>query len=96
MRRAAKVDKNQGEIVAALRAVGATVSSLHQIGDGIPDLLVGFRCVNYLLEVKTSAGTLTKDQVKWHDKWRGQKAVVRTPHEALLLIGALRGDTNQP
>ena len=42
MRRAARVDENQGLIVKALRACGATVRVISQ-GDGIPDLLVGYR-----------------------------------------------------
>ncbi len=52
MRRAANVDRNQPEIVAALRAAGATVEYLHAVGGGCPDLLVGYRGANYVLEVK--------------------------------------------
>ena len=52
MRRAAKIDANQTEIVKALRQVGASVQSLASTGKGCPDLLVGFRGVNWLLEVK--------------------------------------------
>jgi hypothetical protein len=52
VRRAAKVDANQREVVAALRGAGATVQLLHAVGEGCPDLLVGYRGGNYLLEVK--------------------------------------------
>ena len=81
MRRAAKVDANQADIVAALRMAGATVQPLHAVGKGCPDLLVGYQRVNYLLEVKDgskvpSAQKLTDDQVEWHELWRGQAAVV--------------------
>ncbi|GAB3763573.1 hypothetical protein GCM10028796_17310 [Ramlibacter monticola] len=81
MRRAAKVDRNQPEIVAALRRIGADVFSLAAVGDGIPDLLVGFRGTTYLLEVKDgskppSARQLTDDQIKWHAAWRGGRCVV--------------------
>ena len=55
MRRAAAVDANQSEIVAALRKAGVTVTPLHQVGGGCPDLLCGFRGVNTLLEVKDHA-----------------------------------------
>ena len=41
MRRASRIDKNQPMIVEALRAEGASVVHLHQLGKGIPDLLVG-------------------------------------------------------
>jgi hypothetical protein len=42
MRRIARVDKNQAEIVSALRKAGARVLHLHQHGEGCPDILVGF------------------------------------------------------
>ena len=92
MRRAAKVDANQSEIVAAFRKAGATVTPLHAVGQGCPDLLVGFRGVNYAVEVKDgakppSARKLTPDQVSWHDTWRGQVAVVKSAAEALALLG---------
>lgn len=92
MRRAAKVDANQADIVEALRAVGATVQPLHMVGDGCPDLLVGYRVQNFIMEVKDgdkppSRRKLTPDQVDWHSEWRGQKAVVKTPEEALAVIG---------
>lgn len=89
--RAAKVDRNQSEIVAALRRVGATVEPLHAVGKGVPDLLVGFRGRNFLLEVKDqlkppSARKLTPDQVKWHEAWRGQKEVVKSVDEAIAVV----------
>jgi hypothetical protein len=93
MRRAANVDRNQPEIVAALRAAGATVEHLHAVGGGCPDLLVGYRGANYLLEVKdgkkaASERKLNPDQVVWHAAWRGQKVVVEDPEQALRAIGA--------
>ena len=96
MRRAAKVDANQAQIVDALRSAGATVQPLHAVGKGCPDLLVGHRGVNLLIEVKDgskppSARKLTQDQVSWHDTWRGQVAVVETVDQALGLINIGRG-----
>ena len=93
MRRAAKVDANQAEIVKALRAVGAKVQSLAAVGDGCPDLLVGFRGLNYLIEIKDgdkppSKRALTDDQVQWHAAWTGQIAVAKSVSEALASIGA--------
>lgn len=91
-RYAAKVDANQSEIVAALRAAGATVTPTHSAGEGFPDLAVGFRGQSFLIEVKDgskppSARKLTPDQQKWHAAWRGQKAVASTVAEALAVIG---------
>lgn len=93
MRRAAKVDDNQSEIVAALRGIGASVETLHRVGGGCPDLLVGWRGQNFLIEVKDgskppSERKLTGWQEHWHGAWRGQKAVAINVEEALAIIGA--------
>lgn len=89
MRRAARVDANQAEIVAALRQVGASVVLLHQVGGGCPDIGVGYRGRTYLIEIKAKGGTLTEDEREWHQQWRGQVAVVYSREEALRVIGAL-------
>lgn len=95
MRRAAKIDANQTEIVAALRKAGAFVQSLADCGKGVPDLLVGFRRNTYLLELKDgkkppSARELTPDQIKWHLAWNGGVLmVVNSVDEALAAIGVI-------
>ena len=94
MRRAAKVDANQREVVAALRGAGASVQLLHAVGEGCPDLLVGHLGVNYLLEVKDgqkppSAQKLTPQQEIWHRDWRGHRVVVNSPEAALAAIGVI-------
>lgn len=91
MRRASKTDRNQAEIVAALRDAGATVQPLHAVGKGCPDLLVGFRGRNMLLEVKDwkaakSDRVLTDPQVEWHGGWKGQVAQVETVDAALAVV----------
>jgi len=91
MRRAAKVDDNQTEIVAALRKIGATVQPLHAVGQGCPDILVGWRGMNTILEIKDgkkppSARKLTEDQEKWHAAWRGQVTVVETVEQAIEAV----------
>lgn len=93
-RYAAKVDRNQAEIVAALRAVGATVQPLHTVGAGCPDLLVGFRGRNILIEVKDwKAGKADRElnavQKDWHAGWKGQVAKVEDVDAALAVIGAI-------
>jgi hypothetical protein len=92
VRRVARVDENQAEIVKAYTDIGASVTELHRHGEGVPDLLVGWRGVNYLVEVKNpkqdlSHRALTPAQKTWHAHWRGQKAVVFTVYQALALIG---------
>lgn len=95
MRRAAKVDANQDQIVSALRAAGAIVQSLAAIGKGCPDLLCAFRGNLFLLEVKDgnkvpSAQKLTDAQAKWHQAWGALVEVVNSPEAALRAIGAVR------
>lgn len=90
-RRAAAVDANQSEIVEALRKAGASVQPLHGVGMGCPDLLIGFRGTNLLLEVKDgdkvpSARKLTEWQEKWHMVWEGQVATVTSAEEALAVL----------
>lgn len=96
MRRAAKVDANQEQIVQALRAAGATVQSLAGVGKGVPDLLVGYQGKTLLMEVKDgrlapSARRLTEDQLVWHGAWRGGPlAVVDGVDAALRALGAIK------
>jgi Holliday junction resolvase len=87
-RRAARRDKNEKEIIEALRQAGASVTQISE--KGAPDLLVGFRGQTYLLETKTARGKLTEDQQHWVSTWQGHQAVVvRTVEAALIAIGAM-------
>ena len=86
MRYDARSDANQQDIIDALRAIGATDTSLHRVGQGVPDLICGFRGVNVLLEVKTATGKLTADEAFWIDDWRGQAAIVRNVGEAITVL----------
>ena len=97
MRRAAKVDANQAEIVADLRACGVSVQPLHTVGSGTPDILCGWRNRNVLIEIKDgskppSARRLTPDQADWHAAWRGQVAVAESTEQALSIIGIEVGE----
>jgi hypothetical protein len=81
VRTAARVDRNQKEIMAWLKNHGYSVQSLAQIGKGCPDLLVGKFGQNYLIEVKDGAKTksaqrLTKAQGKFHSEWKGTIEVI--------------------
>ena len=91
MRRAARTDENQASIVAGLRAFGASVQPLHAVGQGCPDLLVGYRGRNYLIEVKNpekpkADQQLTPRQVEWHGAWVGDVHTVRTLDGAIEFI----------
>jgi Holliday junction resolvase len=87
VRRASRVDENHGEIVKALRKVGCSVLSLAAIGRGAPDLLLGYKGRNVLLEVKRPKGKLNDQQQAFKAAWRGDLCVVRSVDEALLVLG---------
>ena len=67
-----KVDKNQKDVVKALRSMGATVVDLSAVGKGMTDLLVGFDGQTILLEVKSGADKkFTPQQIKFFAGWKG-------------------------
>jgi Holliday junction resolvase len=96
MRRRAASDGNQPEIVAALRKCGATVVTCHAVGQGFPDLVVGYRGDTYMIEVKDPTQPkhrheLTPAQVEFHGAWRGKPiAKVFTVDDALRAVGAVQ------
>jgi hypothetical protein len=88
--RAKKIDANQVDIVKALRQYGCSVTHLHEVGRGCPDLLIGIHGRTGLLELKDgtkppSARTRTLDQKEWVATWKGG------PHALVTDVdGALR------
>jgi len=90
--RAKRVDDNQKRIVKQLRQLGVSVQHLHTIGQGCPDLLLGYRNKNYLVELKDenkkkSAKKLTEDEATFFNDWRGQVSKCETLDEILKVIG---------
>lgn len=79
-----RTDHNEKEIVAALRQAGRDVICVN----GIFDLLVGYRGVTFILEVKnpkTKHG-LTDKQEYWLRVWQGNPIfVVETPEQAIAV-----------
>jgi Holliday junction resolvase len=91
MRRAARVDANQRELVRLAQAAGCSVQSLAQVGKGCPDLLLGRRGSNLLVEVKdgskpASQRKLRESQETWRAGWRGQVTTIETPQELVDLL----------
>lgn len=84
-----KVDSNQTKVVKALREFGCSVQHLHAVGRGCPDIVVGYKDRNYLLEIKDGEKKLTPDQVIWHYDWKGQVEVVTSPEQAIETIKKL-------
>ncbi len=97
MNHAKRTDHNQAEIVAAARAHGLRVYSLHLVGEGFPDLVVGgaMPCPNCgyyfwqdkLVEIKMPGKDLEDNQVAWWEKWNGQANVAHHWEELAALTG---------
>lgn len=96
MRKLARTDANQPAIVDLLRRAGARVLPLHNMGGGVPDLLLGYHGRLALVEIKDgtkppSARRLTPDEERWHAAWAEYPVfVVSTDDEALAMLEALR------
>jgi len=94
MRVRGRVDRNQPEIVRALRQIGASVQSLADVGQGCPDLLVAFRGKTLLMEVKDgllppSQKRLTEDEQIWHKTWQAPVLVVESVQDALKFVSSI-------
>jgi hypothetical protein len=84
MRRAARVDSNQEQVIIALRAAGAYVWII-----GLPvDLLVGYKNHTMLMEIKAGPKKrLTALQQDFFEKWDGGTLVrVDGPEAALAAL----------
>lgn len=91
MRKKARVDANQKEIVTELRKLDVSVLHTHQLGKGAPDLILGYRNDNFLIELKDGSKTksqqkLTPDELEFQNKWRGNYAVCNSLEQVLTVI----------
>lgn len=95
MRRAARRDAGEQDIIKAMREAGAFVKVIND--EGTFDLLVGYtgtsgRFYTLLLEIKDgtkppSARRLTDAEQKFHDTWPGDNLyIVNSVEEALSLL----------
>lgn len=86
-----RLDDNQREVAAALRAAGCLVLSLADLGYGAPDLLVQAHGRLVLLEIKDgrkppSARKLTRYEQQFQQLgWRVD--VVESVRDALIAVG---------
>jgi hypothetical protein len=70
MRRAARIDLTQPEMVQFLMEGEYNVQNLSQVGGGCPDLLVGCPWGELVLvECKSPGGRLNAEQKRWHMAW---------------------------
>ena len=89
MRKKARIDLNQKDIVGHLRTLGASVLHTHQLGHGAPDIVAGINGVNVLIEIKNGDKPLTTDEVLFHETWRGYVCVLRSLDDATQLFYAM-------
>jgi|SRR5690348_17229097 len=99
MRRyAAKVDDNHARLVRLWRGLGAYVVDCSHVGNGFPDVLIGWRGRWITAEIKDgakqpSARKLTADQQVLHAEAARVGCtvhVIKNDDEALALLGAKR------
>jgi hypothetical protein len=87
-----RTDSNHAEIIKALRKIpNLSVFSTHEVGKGFPDIVIGYKGINYLIEIKDgnkppSARKLTDAELKFHNDWRGQIKIVNNLDEVLNLL----------
>jgi hypothetical protein len=87
-----RTDRNHAEIIKALRKIpNLSVFSTHEVGKGFPDIVLGYKGINYLIEIKDgnkppSARKLTDSEVKFHQDWKGQIKIVNNLDEVLNLL----------
>lgn len=82
MRRAAKRDTSEEEVVQALEAIGFAVERLS--AEGMPDLLMSKAGRWYVAEVKTGKRGLTPAQVRMHQAARADIPILRNREDAIL------------
>jgi hypothetical protein len=90
MRRAARRDDNEQDIIKAMRAEGAYVKQIND--EGLFDLLVSHRGETLLIEVKDgakppSARRLTEAELKFHEEWPlSNLFIITSVEEAIALL----------
>ena len=89
MRIHGRTDKNQRDIVSALRKAGARVAITSDLGNGYADLVVGFRGTMMWMECKSKGGRLTQDELSFYSEWCPYMVVVYSVEDALKAIGAI-------
>lgn len=91
MRRAARADINQPDIVRKLRSMGASIWHTHTLGRGGPDIVIGYCGVNVLAEIKRDEREqLTLAEYKFHAAWRGHIVTIRNERDAVQLLEGMK------
>ena len=87
-----RTDSNHAEIIKALRKIpNLSVFSTHEVGKGFPDIVIGYKGINYLIEIKDgkkspSQRKLTDVELDFHLSWNGQIDTIKNLDELLQII----------
>ncbi len=90
--KARRIDDNQNQVVKALRQIpGVSVFITSMVGRGYPDLNIGFKGENLLIELKDGSKTasrkkLTEDEKKFHKDWKGSVHIVESLEDVLSIL----------
>jgi Holliday junction resolvase len=84
-------DANQSKIIKHLKEVGVSVVDLSNVGDGCGDILVGWKKVNYLFEIKDgdkpkSKRKLTPAQREFHATFKGDIRIIESFDDACKIL----------
>jgi len=87
-----RTDANHKKLIDKIRQIpSASVFSTHEVGKGFPDIVVGYRGLNYMFEIKDGKKTaskkkLTQAEIKFHSNWTGQISVVEKIEDILNIL----------
>jgi len=87
-----RTDANHKQIIDQIRQISfASVFSTHELGKGFPDIVVGFRGINYLFEIKdgkksASQKKLTEAEIKFRNNWMGQVHIIEKIEDVLEIL----------
>jgi len=90
LRRAARIDLVQPEIVAAFRAAGCDVLHTHTLGRGAPDIFVAFGGIWLACEIKGDKGKLTSSQESLYNSLKTRPRIVRNVEEVKATVDTLK------
>lgn len=95
MIRANRRDQNHWRIVAEFRTLGCSVQDTSRVGDGCPDVYVGYLGRHHGVEIKRpKKGRVEHTQIRWAATTKGCWHLVKTVEDVheLVNVWALVGD----
>jgi hypothetical protein len=91
MRRAARVDGNHAQVMAAFRKMGCTVEDTSRLGSGFPDCVVSRWQKTIFVEIKDgslppSARKLTPDEIRFKRETKGVYCIVENLNDVQFAV----------